>query len=164
MTPFAPIRLRFWPDLAKIGTIAGRKWLEMAPRPCRPNLARRSRGGVVGRSSASVELRSPGGVARPRPMHGDDPCRSHHRSCCQRAHRLDVHRPSHWPRRLFNDVCQELAEFCCSVDERREVYRRINRTIETTHRTNSHATRPVVSGKTEVETSVPIHRIIFYLV
>ena len=33
MTPFAPIRLRFWPDLAKICTIAGRKWLEMAPRP-----------------------------------------------------------------------------------------------------------------------------------
>ena len=28
MKPFAPIRLRFWPDLAKIGTIAGRKRLE----------------------------------------------------------------------------------------------------------------------------------------
>ena len=40
---------------------------------------------------------------------------------------LDI-RPSSiesWLTLVFNDVCQELAEFCCSVDERREVYRRI---------------------------------------
>ena len=31
-----------------------------------------------------------------------------------------------WLTLVFNDVCRELAEFCCSVDERREVDRRIN--------------------------------------
>ena len=57
---------------------------------------------------------------------------------------------------VFNDVCRELAEFCCSVDECREVDRRINRTFESTHSANLHATRPVVSGKTEAEISVAV--------
>ena len=71
---------------------------------------------------------------------------------------LDI-RPSSiesWLTLVFNDVCRELAEFCCSVDERREVDRRINRTFESTHSANLHATRPVVSGKTEAEISVAV--------
>ena len=67
-----------------------------------------------------------------------------------------VTNPGVGSRRLSSNVFQALAYFCCSIDERREVDRRINRTIESTHRANSHTTRPVVSGKTEAETSVTI--------
>jgi hypothetical protein len=48
MKPFARIRLSFWLNLAKIGTIAGKKRLEMAPKPFRPTLARRQRAGSLG--------------------------------------------------------------------------------------------------------------------
>jgi hypothetical protein len=49
-------------------------------------------------------------------------------------------------------------ELCCSVERDRELNLRVDRSIELTHWANSHTNRPVVSGKTEAESSVRITR------
>ena len=45
-------------------------------------------------------------------------------------------------------------EFCCSIDERREVHCRINRMIESACRTNSNTTRSVPSRETDTERAI----------
>ena len=57
MMPFAPIRSSSWPNHPKIGTIAGTKRLEMAPKAFRPKLSCRLRRLAKTSASAQAELR-----------------------------------------------------------------------------------------------------------